>query len=615
VKKPLMVLGTLPRVVGPGEKVKLPVTVFAMDRSVKNVRVEVIANEMFSITGGNTRQVSFSAIGDQLVAFDLDVQQMTGIGNVKIIATCGKLKAEHTIEIGVRNPNLPITDVLEKVIKPGDTWTTGFRALGIRGTNKGVLEISTIPPLNLDKRLSYLIRYPYGCIEQTVSSAFPQLYLAELLDLSESTKKETEFNIRGAIQRINVYQVSNGGFAYWPGEAYADDWATTYTGHFLLEAALKGYTIPVNLLKGWKEFQRQKAVSWNFNASFYNNDLMQAYRLYTLALAKAPELGAMNKLLEKKDLSIAARWQLAASYQLAGKREVALRLINSLSSTVAPYRELGYTYGSAMRDKAMIVEALCLLDMKTRAAPLVKEISLMLGKDYWYSTQETSFALMAVAKFSGEISGTGIRASFRLNAGQPESMESQKSMMTRKIDVRPENKGVLQLSNRGKNILFARLILTGTPAKGDTTSASNSLKMSMVFKSMTGTTIKPWLLPQGTNFIAEVTVTNPGLREPYQQLALSQVFPSGWEVINARSSDLAQSVATNSLFTYQDIRDDRVNTFFDLDPARTKTFSVMLMATYLGRFYLPSTGCEAMYDNTINARVPGRWVEVVPAIK
>jgi alpha-2-macroglobulin len=615
VKKPLMVMGTLPRVVGPGETVKLPVTVFAMDKSIKNVRVEVIVNELFSITGENTRQITFSGTGDQLVAFDLAVKQAVGIGKVRIIASCGNLKSEHTIEIGVRNPNSAVTDVLEKIIQPGGTWSTEFRAPGIPGTNTGTLEISSIPPLNLEKRLYFLIHYPYGCIEQTVSSAFPQLYLAGLLDLSAGAQKETEQNIRAAIQRLKSFQVSNGGLAYWPGSPYADDWGTSYAGHFLLEAAQKGYSLPVNFLAAWKEFQRQKAVSWSYNTTHYNNDLMQAYRLYTLALAKAPELGAMNKLLEKQDLSVAARWQLAAAYQLAGKREVALRLVNALPMSVNPYHELCNTFGSGLRDKAMIVDALCLLDMKTRAAPLVKEISTSLCNDEWYSTQATSFALQAIARFTGNFSGSGIKASLRLNAGASEELESAKPVLTRKIDFLPGRKGVMQVANRGKTILFSRLILTGIPAQGDSTSSANSLKVSMVFKSMAGDVIKPHLLAQGTNFVAEVSVTNPGLRGVYQQLALSQVFPSGWEVINARSSDLAQANTTASAFAYQDVRDDRVNTFFDLDPGKTKTFRVMLMATYLGRFYLPATVCEAMYDNTISARVPGCWVEVAAARK
>jgi uncharacterized protein YfaS (alpha-2-macroglobulin family) len=407
----------------------------------------------------------------------------------------------------------------------------------------------------------------------------------------------------------------NGAMSYWPGEQYADDWGTSYAGHFMLEAERKGFTLPLNTLRSWKEVQRQKAVSWSYNTSYYNNELMQAYRLYTLALAKAPELGAMNKLLEKKDLSLTARWQLAAAYVLAGKREVALQLVNSAPVNVKPYRELYFTYGSDLRDKAIIVDALCLMDLKTKAAPLALEISSSLCKDEWYSTQSTAFALLAMAKFTGATAGKAIRASVEMNSDAGVVLESQKSFLTHAVDVRPGKKGIIKMTNQGKGVLFARLIISGIPAYGDNTTASNNLKISMVFKEMSGKVISPLQISQGTSFMSEVTVTNPGLRGEYHQLALSQVFPSGWEVINARSSDLAQSQMTWSQFTCQDVRDDRVNTFFDLEPGKSKTFRVMLMSAYLGKFYLPSTGCEAMYDNTISARVPGSWVEVVPAAK
>jgi hypothetical protein len=36
----------------------------------------------------------------------------------------------------------------------------------------------------------------------------------------------------------------------------------------------------------------------------------------------------------------------------------------------------------------------------------------------------------------------------------------------------------------------------------------------------------------------------------------------------------------------------------------------MLNAAYPGKYFLPGTYCEAMYDNTINAGVSGKWVEV-----
>ncbi len=71
------------------------------------------------------------------------------------------------------------------------------------------------------------------------------------------------------------------------------------------------------------------------------------------------------------------------------------------------------------------------------------------------------------------------------------------------------------------------------------------------------------------------------------------------------------AVPDQTEYTYQDIRDDRVNTFFDLSRGQRKTFKVMLNAAYVGTFYLPGVYCEAMYDNTVSALRKGREVSVV----
>ena len=127
---------------------------------------------------------------------------------------------------------------------------------------------------------------------------------------------------------------------------------------------------------------------------------------------------------------------------------------------------------------------------------------------------------------------------------------------------------------------------------------------------MTGGIIDVTKLEQGTDFIAEVQITNPGTKGEYLQMALSQIFPSGWEIHNTRMEE-AESVIKSDYPTYQDIRDDRVYTYFNISPYKTSTFRLVLNAAYVGRYYLPTIYCEAMYDNTINSRKPGKWVTVV----
>jgi uncharacterized protein YfaS (alpha-2-macroglobulin family) len=616
VKKPLMVLGTLPRVVGPGEIVKLPVTVFAMDKSVKDVSVQIISDPMFTISGPKNKHLTFNHPGDDVVMFELKVKEITGIGKIRILANSGNEKASNDIDIGIRVPNPEVSNVLETVLDPGKTWNLSYKPAGIAGTNKGILEISSIPPLNLEKRLSYLIEYPYGCIEQTTSSVFPQLFLVDLVDLSSARRQEIENNIRTGISRLKSFQIAGGGLTYWPGGAYADDWGTCYAGHFILEAEQRGYSIPVGFLQSWKNFQKEKAISWTYNASYTNDDLVQAYRLYTLALAKAPELGAMNKLLERKNLSIQAKWRLAAAYQLAGKPEEARRLIAATTMVIKPYRELCWSYGSNTRDEAMIIETLCLLNMKQKAADLVKMISADLSRDEWMSTQTTAYCLIAISRFTGNSSGNGIFASYSIDGGNTNKVETKKAVLTADMGLSKSfTNGTLHLTNEGKNILFARIVLQGIPSQGDMTQTQNGLKMSVGYYTTDGKQVDPATLSQGINFIAEVTVTNPGMRGTYNQMALTQIFPSGWEIINSRMSEVAQSGTQASPYTYQDIRDDRVNTYFDIEPNQSKTFRIMLNSTYLGRFYLPSVYCSAMYDNTINARIPGKWVEINPSGK
>ena len=616
VRDPLMILGTLPRVVGPGEEVDLPVSVFAMEKQVKNVKVEIQTNNMFSAVDGISKSITFSEIGDEVVNFKLKVKAKLGIGKVKIVATSGSEKAVYDIEIDVRNPNPKVVNVIETIVEAGKTWDSPFTPSGMIGTNKGILELSSIPAINLGERLKYLIEYPHGCIEQTTSSVFPQLFLSDIMELNSDFKTVIDKNIKAGIERLKLFQTANGGMSYWAGLYDADYWGTSYAGHFLLEAEAKGYTLPIGLIDKWKRYQSKQANSWtprstNHEYYSYNYDLDQAYRLYTLALAKSPELGAMNRLKEYKKLSAAAKWRLAAAYAKAGQPEVAKKLITGLPYTITPYREMGYSYGSNDRDEAMILETLTLLNEKVKAAPVVKSVSKALSSGYWMSTQTTSYCLIAVSKFATAGGASKeMKYNVKINNNPPIALNTKLPVKQIDMQLKGANPGNISVTNNGTGILFARVILEGIPETGDQTEVDNDLKVNINYTNMKGSSIDVSKLEQGTDFIAEIQITNPGTRGEYLQMALSQIFPSGWEIHNTRM-DEAESVIKSDYPTYQDIRDDRVYTYFNISPYKTSIFRIVLNAAYVGRYYLPTIYCEAMYDNTINSRKPGKWVEVV----
>ena len=178
------------------------------------------------------------------------------------------------------------------------------------------------------------------------------------------------------------------------------------------------------------------------------------------------------------------------------------------------------------------------------------------------------------------------------------------------VDIKGTSAGKVSVTNNGKGILYARIVLQGIPEEGDKTSAENNLKMDITYHTMNGGSMDVSKLEQGTDFYAEVTVTNPGYKGWYNNMSLSQIFPSGWEIHNTRM-DESESAVKSDVPTYQDIRDDRVYTFFNIGAQKTMTFRVILNAAYIGKFYLPTVACDAMYDNTVNARKPGQWIEIV----
>jgi uncharacterized protein YfaS (alpha-2-macroglobulin family) len=379
----------------------------------------------------------------------------------------------------------------------------------------------------------------------------------------------------------------------------------------MIEAQNSGYSLPVNFLANWKKFQRNKALTWTSYES-NSNDQIQAYRLYTLALAKVPELGAMNRLKELKNLSSSARWRLAGSYALIGQKSVALQLIQNQPLTVSPYQEMDMTYGSEVRDQAMILETLVLLEDKIRANIVMQSICQQLGSEQWMSTQTTAYALLSITKHSGKISDNkSLNFSYTIN-GKNASHNANARLAQIPVNIVNTNLGTIEVTNKGGQLLYARLILRGQPEVGDKTTAEKNLKLEIVYSDMNDNPINPNQIEQGTDFKAEVSISNPGILGNYTQMALSQIFPSGWEIHNTRMANADGLTSKYSIPRYEDIRDDRVYTYFSLPAKQKVTYVVLLNASYLGKFYLPSVSCEAMYNGQIGARTAGMWVEVVP---
>ncbi|MDR0995939.1 MAG: alpha-2-macroglobulin [Tannerella sp.] len=608
VRTPLMLLSTLPRVLSTGEEVDVPVNVFAMEKEVKEAQVKIeVSGSGLQILGQRQQSLTFDKPSDKLCFFKLRTGAQTGKAEIRFTADGNGQHTYETVEIEVRNPNPAVSLRQSQWIDPGKSAVLPYFLAGAAHPSESSIRLSVyrIPPVDLSRRLSFLEAYPYDCTEQLTSKALPLLFLPRFESLDKDETAKMKAGIEQGIRLLYGRQLPDGGFAYWPGAAVADEWITSYAGLFLTLAQENGYAVQPEVLARWLRFQNNAAQNWRLmpsdSASWlrWQSQLQQAFRLYTLALANAPAYGAMNRMKEGGGLCLQARWRLAAAYALAGKAEAAGELVLQAQTKVDPYAAMNRVYGSSERDDAMILETLVLMNRKDEALRQAKRVSDELAKEDAFNTQSTAFALMAMGRLADELSGT---LDFDwARKGQPAGeVKSAKAVYETNLPLSPSS-GEVRVTNKGKGMLCAELVVRTKPARDTLPSIAEGLRLVVKYTDMNGAPLSTDNIRQGTDFRATVTVTNISGTSDYQNLALTHLVPSGWEIYNERLFGGAAPSA-KSAPAYEDIRDDRVLDYFDLLRGESKTFTLRLQAAYAGSFVLPAIRCEAMYDPEVQAR-------------
>jgi uncharacterized protein YfaS (alpha-2-macroglobulin family) len=449
--------------------------------------------------------------------------------------------------------------------------------------------------------MSYLMDYPYGCLEQTVSAAFPQLYLSALSDQDADASAVNEFNVKGAIRRLQSFRLGDGSLSYWPGTAESSPFGSAYALHFLQEAENAGYAVPAELKASLTRYVSSLAANTHADA------FVRAYGLYALAAAGKPQRGIMNTMRTVKDLPNNARWLLAAAYACDGKKSLAQEMVSGLPYTETDQRQYAW-YGSQDRNQAIALKVHTLTGKREEAFKIATDLAKSLNDpNHYMSTQSTAWALYAMSSFAAEMAGKGISTEVA-TAGKVFRMESAKCFVRRDL-VRDAASGkqTLKLTNNGSAPVYAVLSVTGIPAAGEEKAQSAGLSMEIRYVDEKGAAVDVASLERGQIFKAVAVITNKS-GVAVQDIALSERFPSGWEIKNDRIYKTGISYPAG--ISYQDFRDDRVYSFFDLGAGESVSVPLTLTATYPGRFYLPAVSCEAMYDHSVSATLPGRWVEV-----
>ncbi|MGL1887114.1 MAG: MG2 domain-containing protein [Reichenbachiella sp.] len=618
VKSDLIVQPTLPRTLKPGDEFEIPVNVFATKENIGNVEIKLMTEGPLEIIGSNTAEHIFNTEEDQLFTFRVKVK--SAIGQSKITVTCKGKNVESFFEadIPVSPSATRIYEKEEKIIKPGESISFDLPKLGLDGTNNARVQLALFPNMDFMHRLDYLIRYPYGCIEQTTSSVYPQLALKFLFSDDQRRLEEIDDNINAGIDRLRTFQLGDGGFSYWPGGNKASSWGSNYAGQFLIEARKRGYVVPDVMYDGVVRYLERASR----NSSKEKKYLMtRVNRCFILAQANKAPLQEMNLIRQNnyKDLSNVQKWQLVTAYKLAGAQDKVQELINDIKTDVKEYNEFSHTYGSTYRDLGIILRCLVLLDRKSDAGLMAKNITGVLSKRSWYSTQTVGQMLLGIGDYFEYVGVKSvddfiIEGTVELPNGKQETIKSV-------------NKYALYLNEGyGKQIsisldeglavpqLYATLASNGVPLLDNSVDQNKNILMEVNWYTEDGENIDVSSVEQGSTFYGHFKISNKSVIPKIEEMALVQLLPSGWEIENTRLSGEIlppwMSEWNTGKEEYMDIRDDRIMWFFDLSRNRPLDFIVKINAITKGAFQLPGTRCEAMYNNDYIATRESQYVEV-----
>lgn len=605
VKTALMAQPSLPRTLGVDETIQVPITIFNGTQKNQETVVTLKATGAETI-GTNSKTVTIPASDNAIVSFVIKTNSQ-GTANFDFTAKTSTAQTTASVPVVIESRGIPVTMRQNFIVKPGKIFDAEIESTAQIGTISNTLELSTLPQMNMNERLASLIKYPHGCIEQITSGAFPQLYLSGFMKLSSKQIEETKENVKSVLKRHKNYRTSSGGLAYWPGGNTPSEWGTCYATHFELEAKNAGYDVDENFLNELLNYIAQSATSWNVYSSdkYENGTEVQAYRLFVLALAGRADTASMNRLSDgvAGTQNTSARTMLACAYSLAGQKSAALRLLNNIEFTQNKFRQTGGSLNSSVRERAMYL-FVCVATENGKADKIASEVAETLSGDEWLSTQEIAWSLISLLPFYKNNGSE--KLSYKIIAqGKTISGATEGALAVEEVPTSQTQLQSAQIENTCKKTLYGTFVSQGISIPGKENPHSDGLSLEVKYISNSGHELNPANIKTGESFKIKIGVKNT-TRTNIKNIALTMPIPTCWEITNERITADTPSSAATQAFTYQDIRDDNIFTYFDLQEGASANFNFAATAVYSGEYFIPAIFAEAMYDNEISAIVPGR---------
>lgn len=604
ISDPIVINASIPRFLSSNDSLVMSITAFnTTDRK---------ADLQFNIeTGGTvyapnrTANLSVDANQERYVETIIKAKNQIGAGNIKISTSAFGEKIESFIELPVRSVSPFISESFSGFVEGGNSVNQYIDDKYMTFGRKAYVALSPFPVVNFAKRLKYLVGYPHGCLEQTVSKAFPQLYLrdiAAVLDPNMKTGGSPGYFVNEAISKLSSMQNYDGSFVYWPGGNYSNDWTTVYATHFLIEAQKAGYDVREktlnSALNSLQKIARGKKV---YDYVFYEGnrrkikriaDKSVIYALYVLSLAKKQEIAMMNYYrVEKSMLTLDSKYLLAAAFMLSGDRRTYLELLPKQFSAEESERTDGYNFESPIRANALILNLLLETDLNNPNIPTYMEyLSSLYAKDNWFSTQDDAFTLLAFGKAARLAAGGRLEAVVKVNG-----KEFKYKGGTVKYDIDPFGKNVA-ISASGSGRLYYSIIVEGIRTDGRIRIEDRNLQVRREFYNRMGQRIDLNSIKQNDLIIVKVNIRSSA--EYLENVAITDMLPAGFEIENPRLIESSKYSFTQDAAypKYLDIRDDRINIYTNFNGRREQNFYYMARAVSRGVFDYAPIVAEAMYS-------------------
>lgn len=607
IADPVTISSSLPRFLSPGDKSIVFVTLSNTTAKPIEVNLSAIAKQPLTAGKIDKPKLTIAANSEARVSYTVTAANSMGVSTVTFNAVSRDETFTEKTEISIR-PAVPLVKDSESgTLEAGKTLTVKAPSTFAQTGSFSRLLVTENPAARFAGHLDRLVNYPYGCIEQTISAAFPQLYFKDLADMLKQdgirNSGNVNMNVNESIRKIVAYQQYNGGIVTWPSYSEINWWNSAYAAHFLYEAERAGFIVDKatvdNLNRYLIEMTKQKGTTEYF---FYNHQTQTNeskilakreifYSLFVLALSGKHHLPTMNYFKARPELlTTDSKFLLASAYRLTGDIKSYNALMPKGSDFETSGVMTGESYASPVRDKAIALYTLVTVDPDNpQIALLAKQVGEMISKhDYWYSTQERVFAFLALGKMAKNFTPGLVDAKITVNGKT--TPYNDKSMM---FDL---GKGEATITTSGKGYLFWYRESEGIPVSMSVKDVDKVLRVRRVLFNRNGSPLASSTFKQNDLLVVAVYIsTTDG--SIVDNVVVTDMLPACFEIENSRLTTERDMewIKNESIPQYKDIRDDRIN-FFTTASQQQQVFYYMVRVVSKGTFTHGPVGAEAMYN-------------------